>query len=353
MGLALVLPNVNTSQYGFTVNDAGEVVYGLGAVKGLGEGPIGSIVEARKSGPFKDMFDFCSRVDMRKVNKRALEAMIRAGALDDLGPGRAKMMASIEKATQQAGQISRNASAGMDDMFGDALVSSDDQDMFAEVRHLREWSDKQRLQAEKDTLGLYLTGHPFDQYEKEVRRFARTPIADLKADKGVQKVAGLLVAIRTMKNKRGQLMAFATLDDRSARMEIALFSEAFLENKELLQTDAVLILEGKVTYDDYSGSLKMRADTVMDMTQARRQFSKGLRLGVDKSQCGNGLLDELSQTLQPYRAPGCPISLDFSRPDARALVRLGDEWQVQPDDELLLSLRHLLGDDQVIMVYDD
>ena len=353
MGLALVLPNVNTSQYSFTVNDQGEVVYGLGAVKGLGEGPIESIVNARKDGPFKDMFDFCARVDMRKVNKRALEALIRAGALDDLGPGRARMMASIEKAVQQASQLSRNASAGMDDMFGETLVSSDDQDMFAEVRHLREWSEKQRLQAEKDTLGVYLTGHPFDQYEKEVRRFARTPIADLKADKGVQKVAGLLVAIRTMKNKRGQLMAFATLDDRSARMEIALFSETFLENRERLQTDAVLILEGKVTYDDYSGSLKMRADSVMDMTQARRQYSRGLRLAVDQQQCGNGLLDELGQTLQPYRGDGCPVSLDYSRSDARSLIRLGDAWQVSPEDELLLNLRHLLGDDRVAMMYDD
>jgi len=353
MKLDLVLPNVNTSQYSFTVNDEGQVVYGLGAIKGLGEGPIESIVEARKDGPFRDLFDLCARVDLRRVNKRALEAMIRAGALDDMGAGRALMMASIDKAVQQAGQLSRNASAGMGDLFGESLVSTGDDDPYEPVRHLREWSEKQRLQAEKETLGVYLTGHPFDEYEKEVRRFARTRIVDLQAGKGVQKVAGLLVAIRTMKNKRGQMMAFATLDDRSARMEIALFSEAFMDNREALQTDAVLIMEGKVTYDDYSGSLKMRADTVMNVAQARQSYSRGLRLSLEEKQCGNGLLDDLRNTLQPYRGSGCPVSVDFRREDARTTIRLGDDWQVEPDDDLLVNLRHLLGDDSVAMVYDD
>jgi len=161
MGLDLVLPDVNNSAYSFTVNDDAQVIYGLGAIKGLGEGPIESIVAAREEGgPFRDMFDFCARVDIRRVNKRAIEALIRAGALDKLGPGRAKMMASIDKAIQQAGQLSRNASAGMTDLFGEDLVSTGDEDPFADVAHLREWSDKRRLQAEKDTLGLYLTGHP-------------------------------------------------------------------------------------------------------------------------------------------------------------------------------------------------
>ena len=354
MGLDLVLPDVNNSAYSLTVNDDAQVIYGLGAIKGLGEGPIESIVAAREEGgPFRDMFDFCARVDIRRVNKRAIEALIRAGALDKLGPGRAKMMASIDKAIQQAGQLSRNASAGMTDLFGEDLVSTGDEDPFADVAHLREWSDKRRLQAEKDTLGLYLTGHPFDAYEKEVRRFVPSSIANLKPGKGTQRIAGLLVAVRTMKNRRGQPMAFVTLDDRSARMEVTLFSEAFIEHKDLLQADNVLIMEGRVSHDDYSGLLKMTADGVMDINRARREYSRGLRLCVEQPQCANGFLDELEDVLRPYRGLGCPVNLDYESQSARTLIRLGESWRVQPDDELLLSLRHLLGEDRVTLVYDD
>ncbi|KAA8980770.1 DNA polymerase III subunit alpha [Halospina sp. K52047b] len=354
MGLDLVLPDVNTSEFSFTVNDDGQVVYGLGAIKGLGEGPIESITAARQEdGAFRDMFDFCARVEMRKVNKRAIEALIRAGALDNLGPSRAKMMASIDKAIQQAGQLSRNANAGMGDLFGEDLVSTGDENPFADVAHLREWSDKQRLQAEKETLGLYLTGHPFDAYESEVRHFVPTPIANLQQGKGTQRIAGLVVAVRTMKNRRGQPMAFVTLDDRSARIEATLFTDAFMEYKDLLQADNVLILEGRISYDDYSGSLKMTADGVMDINAARRQYSHGIRLAVDRPQCANGFLDHLEEVLRPYRGNGCPVNLAYYSPDASTLIRLGEDWQVQPDDELLLSLRHLLGDDRVTLVYDE
>ena len=354
MGLELVLPDVNNSEYSFTVNNDAEVVYGLGAIKGLGEGPIESIVEARKQdGPFRDMFDFCARVELRRVNKRAIEALIRAGALDNLGPGRYRMIASIDRAIHQADQISRNADAGITDLFGEDLVSASEADPFADVAHLREWSDKQRLQAEKDTLGLYLTGHPFDAYEREVRRFVPSSIADLKPGKGTQRIAGLLVAVRTMKNRRGQPMAFVTLDDRSARMEVTLFSEAFVEHRDLLQQDNVLIMEGRVSHDDYSGSLKMTADGAMDINRARREYSGGLRLRVAQPQCGNGFLDELEDVLRRYRGRGCPVNLDYESPRARTLIRLGESWRVQPDDELLLSLRHLLGEDHVMLVYDE
>ncbi|MAL98894.1 MAG: DNA polymerase III subunit alpha [Alteromonadaceae bacterium] len=351
--LELVLPDVNTSEYTFTVNDAGEVVYGLGAIKGLGEGPIESLVAARRNGgPFRDLFDFCARVDMRKVNKRALEALIRAGALDKQGPSRAQLMASIEKAVQQAGQQSRNADAGMGDLFGEDLIPEGQDDPYVEVAHLREWSDKARLQGEKDTLGLYLTGHPFDEYEREVRRFAPNAIAQLKPGKGTQRIAGLLVAFRTMKNKRGQTMAFATLDDRSARIEIAMFSETFEQSREALQKDAVLIVEGNISYDDYNGSLKVRAEAVYDVAEARRRYSRGLKLAIDHKQLGNGLMDELTAVLRPYRAEGCRVSVDYARADARTQIQLGADWQVLPDDELLLGLRRLLGDDRVNLVYE-
>ncbi|SFM49111.1 DNA polymerase III subunit alpha [Marinobacter zhejiangensis] len=353
MKLDLVLPDVSTSEYTFTVNDEGQIVYGLGAIKGLGEGPIQSVVESRgDDGPYKDLFDFCRRVDLKKVNKRALEAMIRAGAMDKLGPGRAHLFASIDKALQQANQQSRNESAGMIDMFGEMLTGGDGEDLYADVANVREWPEKERLKGEKDTLGLYLTGHPFDEYEREVRRFVRCSIADLKPNKSPQRVAGLVVAQRTMKTKSGSTMCFITLDDRSGRIEATLFSEAFYENRELLGSDQVIVVEGQVSHDDYSGQMKMRVSTVMDVATARQKFSKGLKLALVSSQLQNGMLDKLDGILRPYRCDGSPVWIEYRSDQAQTRIELGESWRIQPNDELLLELKYLVGDRAVELVYD-
>jgi DNA polymerase-3 subunit alpha len=353
MKLDLLVPDVSRSAYTFTVNDQGQIVYGLGAIKGLGEGPIESIVEAAKAGPFQDIFDFCRRVDLKKVNKRAMEALIRSGAMDKLGADRAKLMASIDKAIQQADQQSRNDAAGMVDMFGEMLEGGgDDEDTYADVAHVREWPEKERLKGEKDTLGLYLTGHPFDEYEREVRRFVRCSIADLKPNKSPQRVAGLVVAQRTMKTKTGSTMCFITLDDRSARIEATLFSEAFFENRELLQSDQVIVVEGQVSHDDYSGQMKMRVSSVMDVATARQQFSRGIKLALRSEQLQNGLLDKLDDTLRPFRSEGSPVWIEYRSAEASTRIELGESWRVQPDDTLLFELKHLVGDQSVELVYD-
>ena len=353
MGLDLLVPDVSRSAYTFTVNDEGQIVYGLGAIKGLGEGPIDSIVAAAEDGPFEDMFDFCRRIDLKKVNKRALEALIRCGAMDKLGAGRAQLTASIGKAIQQADQQSRNDAAGMVDMFGEMLhAGGEDEDPYVDAANVREWPEKQRLKGEKDTLGLYLTGHPFDEYEKEVRRFVRSSIADLKPNKSPQRVAGLVVAQRTMKTRTGSTMCFITLDDRSARVEATLFSEAFFENRELLQSDQVIVVEGQVSHDDYSGQMKMRVNSVMDVATARQQFSRGIKLSLRENQLHNGLLEKLGDTLQPFRSEGSPVWIDYRSDQASARIELGESWRVQPDDNLLFELRHLAGNDAVELVYD-
>ena len=353
MGLELLVPDVSRSEYTFTVNDDGAIVYGLGAIKGLGEGPIGSIQAGRADGePYQDIFDFCRRVDLKKVNKRAMEALIRSGAMDKLGAGRAQLMTSIDKAIQQAGQQSRNESVGMTDMFGDMLMGGEDGDPYSDVANVREWPKKERLKGEKDTLGLYLTGHPFDEYEKEVRRFVRSSIADLKPARQPQRVAGLVVAQRSMKTRTGSTMAFITLDDRSARIEATLFSEAFFENRELLQSDQVIVVEGQVSHDDYSGQMKMRVSSVMDVGTARQQFSRGLKLAIHADQLQNGLLDKLDSTLRPFRCEGSPVWIEYSSDNASTRIELGESWRVQPDDDLLLELKYLVGDQSVELVYD-
>src|SRR5690606_12687853 len=219
MKLKLLPPDVNSGEFHFTVDDAGNIIYGLGAIKGLGEGPVESIIAARnEGGPFKDLFDFCARVDPRKVNKRALEALIRSGAADNLGPAisldqdRAVMFAAMAEAVKPAEQSAANSSAGIMDLFGEVVPSgSGNEDVYREFHRVRPWSIKERLHAEKETLGLYLTGHPIDEYDTELNHLVSSRIAELKPEKSAQTVAGLVVAQRVMKTKRGDSMAFVTL----------------------------------------------------------------------------------------------------------------------------------------------
>jgi DNA polymerase-3 subunit alpha len=240
----------------------------------------------------------------------------------------------------------------MDDMFGE-VISDENEDVYAETENIREWSEKERLKLEKDTLGLYLTGHPFDEYEREVRQFAKTPIADIQPGKGNINIAGLIVAVRTMKNKKGNTMAFVTIDDRTARTEIAFFSDSYEQNRELLISDTILVVEGEVSIDDSSGSTKMRVNAAYDILSARMRHAKSLYLKVDEGVFVNGFLNELEQTLTPYKGEGCKVSIDYHRSDARSMIELGNDWQVKPTDELIQGLRYVLGDTNVKMRYRD
>ncbi|MEL0166870.1 MAG: DNA polymerase III subunit alpha [Pseudomonadaceae bacterium] len=366
MKLRIKAPDVNVSEFKFTVDDAGDVVYGLGAIKGVGEGPVETIVETRKSGgPFNDLFDFCARVDLKRINKRVMEALIRSGALDRLGPffaeevqayqkqidrNRAALMSAMEEAIASAEQTARSADSGHDDLFGDLLGPSTERDVYEPYRKVREWTFKERLRGEKETLGLYLTGHPIDEYEREIRRFARQRILDLKPSRDSQTIAGLVFDMRVMKNKRGDKVGFVTLDDRSARIEVSLFSEAYNAAQALLQKDAMLVVEGEVAVDDFSGGMRVRAKRVMSLEEARTGLLDSVRVNLDGTRHDAGALTRMAGLLQQYRG-GCPVTIEYQRADAAALLRLGDEWRVEPADDLLQSLRDQLGKDSVSLHY--
>jgi len=352
MKLPLKLPDVNSGEFMFTVNEAGEIIYGLGAIKGLGEGPIENLIAARSSGgPFKNLFDFCARTDPRKVNKRALEALIRAGAFDNLGEDRAILMASMQEAVRAAEQSASNLDSGIGDLFGDVVPDASEGDVYADFRQMRPWTTKQRLEGEKETLGLYVTGHPIDDYERELRRFVPNRINDLKADNNTQTVAGLLVGFRTMRNKRGDNMAFALLDDRSARIEIALFADTYSEFREKLVKDTIIVIEGSVSFDDYAGTLKMRAKTVRTLLEARSQNVRALELHLSEADFRGDFSAEFQRLLEGGRNGGCPIVIQYRRHGASARLRLPEPWRVQPSDELIQRLRDRYGAERVRLSY--
>ena len=353
MGIPPALPDVNSGEYMFTVNDEGVIIYGLGAIKGVGEGPIEAIVSARaEGGPFKDLFDFCERVGAKKLNKRVLEALVRSGALDNMGAHRAVLWEAIPDALKAADQSARNQDAGMFDLFGAAEEESDS-DPYEKYQRVREWTDKERLQGEKDTLGLYLTGHPIDEYESELRNFISKKIVEVQPVRGAtQKMAGLVVDLRLKKTKKGDPICFVTLDDRSARIDVTLYGETYDQARNMINKDAVLIVEGEVAEDNFSGGIKVKGSKVLDIPQARAQYANSVEISCDASHLAGRRLKELSDILQSYRGNGSlPVTLRFRREDAAATLKLGSGWAVQANDDLIIKLMDKFGGDAVRLRY--
>ncbi|ODS24653.1 DNA polymerase III subunit alpha [Candidatus Endobugula sertula] len=371
MKLTLLPPDVNQSDFRFTVDKDNQIIYGLGAIKGLGEGPVDNIIEARKSGPFTDLFDFCARIDARKVNKRALEALVRSGSFDTIGPDadnrnrdldktRSILFAALGEAVKTAEQQQANANAGIVDLFVDTLPGQgkDNEAPYLNFHNTRRWSVKERLNGENDTLGLYLTGHPIDEYEEEVKHFVSARISDLVADKNIIKIAGLVIAMRIMKTKRGDTMGFITLDDRTGRMEVAVFTDTYHEYRDKLVKGTLLVVEGQVSHDDYNGGLKMRADKIIPLEQARQEQLRSINIHWESRQLISGCIQQLKDILSHYRLPensnkgGCQVMIDYERSDAKAKLLLSHQWRVQPVDELILRLKDAFGDNKLTLGYE-
>jgi len=357
MKLALKLPDVNEGQYMFTVNLHGDIIYGLGAIKGLGEGPVSSILHARTAGgPFADLFDFCARTDPRKANRRALEAMIRSGALDSLHVERWVLLAALDDALKAAEQSASNRDSGIDDLFGEVVPSQHhgNGDVYAAFRAVRAWSDKERLGGERDTLGLYISGHPIDEYRTEVRKFAPNRIADLSPDShgnhGNQVIVGLIMATRTVNSRRGTL-GVMTLDDSSGQIEVTLFSEAYSEFRALLVKDTIVIAEGRVSTDDKTGKLAMRASGLRSLAAARQSKVSDLTIEVCAEMVNEQFAALLEKTLAGATGGSCPVSLLYRQPHNSARIRLGARWRVVPSDELIQELRAVVGAQGVVLQY--
>ncbi|UAL45034.1 DNA polymerase III subunit alpha [Shewanella inventionis] len=352
MGLPLIPPDVNKGLFKFTVDDDLNIVYGIGAIKGVGEGPVESILEARKNGPFVDLFDFCARVDLKKLNKRVIEKLILAGALDTLGPHRASMMATLPEAISAAAQHAKAEAIGQHDMFG--LLNSEPEDSKQNFVQCTPWPDKIWLEGERETLGLYLTGHPINQYLKELKQYTNGRLKDIHpTERGkTVKAAGLVVATRVMITKRGSKMGLVTLDDKSARLEIMLFTEPFEKFGHLLEKDRILICEGDVSFDDFSGGNRMNARNVIEIGEARSHFAKAVEINVQGNEVTPEWLEQFEQTLTPWRNGAVPVVINYVKPEASGKITLGDEWRVNPSDELMLALESMLGSNNVKITFN-
>jgi DNA polymerase III subunit alpha len=349
LDLRVLPPDINTSGYRFQPMNANEIRYGLGAVKGSGEGAAEHIVAIRSaSGPFTSLFDFCDRVDKSLVNKRALEVLAKSGAFDSLHADRARVFASLGMAMERAEQAARDTlQTGL--FADDEVVNSE-----PELVKVRGWDKLETLTHEKAALGLYLSGHPFEAYSKELRNIARTPLAKAFPKQEKQLLAGIITGVRVQMGKRGK-MCFVTIDDASSSMDVMVFAEVFDANRHWLKEDQLVVVEGRVSEDrrsgeaEYIGGLRTVADALFDLSEARKRYARRLAISLN----GEADAAKLMDSLRPYKQAGSiPVAIEYTCGANRGRLTLGEEWRVWPHEQLMAKLASWIPSEKVRWEYD-
>ncbi len=363
MGLKVEPPDVNESQYMFTVSGREAIRYGLGAIKGVGQAAIESmLIEREQNGLFHDLGELCRRLDLNKISRRMLEALIRSGALDSLRANRATLMHQLSGAIQAADQSSKAEAAGQSDLFGLAESSGlapEAEELMRES--LPDWSEAVRLAGERETLGLYLTGHPITEFERELKPITSGRIGEIGGARPVGAseggwrrpgrnvtVAGLVLEVR----RRGGRNSFV-LDDRSGRMEVTLFDDVYEQYRGLVARDAILVVDGTLRWDDFIEDWRLSAKRILDLAQAREQYARGLVLSWPEHSNGDSrqLVAAIEQALAPSRGGRCQVAVRFARDGAMATLQFGDEWAVRPSTDLLDRLAQIVGHKGVELQY--
>lgn len=347
-GLEVLPPSVNMSLYHFHASDERTIVYGLGAIKGVGEQAMQSVIDSRqKEGPYRDLFDFCHRIDLKKINKRTLEALIRAGALDCLGIERSSLMAQLPEAVQAAEQARSNRETGIMDLFGEV-----EEVQRKPAKPVKPWSDEVRLKGEKDTLGLYLTGHPIDVYRNELKAFIPSKINELTPTRrGVTTVfAGLVVDVANFPNRM-----VVTLDDGTARIEVSANHERFQRFKDIVQTEKVVVIEGEIYEREGFDRPMGRLTKAFSLNEIRQKRANSIQIHLHTEHLSKTLSQDLQTMLLPYcnvdLCTHIPVILHLDYAYAQAELHLGIQWKVAPLDEALVKLRDYFGKENLHIEY--
>ena len=357
MGLSVLPPDLNASGYDFTIAGDRVIRYGLGAVRGVGAQAVEALVQERtRGGPFAGLEELCQRIDLARVNRRVLEALIRAGSMDSLGANRATLMASLDAAVLGGEQTTRDSAAGQDDLFGGGAVVA------VAPAALPEWPESLRLAGERETLGLFLTGHPIQRFEADLPRLVSGRLVDLVSERapvagegprfsGGRQVsaAGLIYELR----KRNGRSSFV-LDDRTGRIEVTLFEDVATQYRDLLLKDAVVLVEGSLRFDDFSNAWRIAGKRITLLDSLREKQARRLVLRwPDPSRAQSGAFLSRLQTVLRASGPGpCEVLVRYRGEQARCTLALGADWAIRPTPTLIDELESLVGREGLQLLYD-
>jgi len=361
MKLSVLPPDVNESVYAFKVASDSSVRYGMGAIKGVGAAAVEAMIAERKAnGPFKSLADLCKRIDLQRVNRRVLEAMIRSGCFDRIGPNRATLMAELDGAMQMGEQNSRAISTGQVDFFGIGTgAGSDTPEQRQAGPVLPDWSESVRLAGERETLGLFLTGHPITAYEPDLKFLVSSRLVDAggprpaAAAEGGRSwggkpatVAGLVLEIRRRPNR-----VILILDDRTGRLEVSLYDEVFQQHRDIIVKDAILVVEGTLRFDDFIEAWRLQAKSMMDIDRARERFARRLWIRWPAEFDTPKGMARFEELLKPHLRGSCAVSIVVNRPDYSGRLNLANNWSIRPSREFLDKLTTLVGRDGWYLAY--
>jgi len=366
MGLKVMPPNINSGRFRFSVDDSGSIVYGLGAIRNLGQGQIERIIAAREQAPFKSLSDLCRRTGSQALNQRALEILIDSGACDEFAEGetgavRGRLRHCLPAVLQASEQYQQDQAFGIANLFAGTEDGADVESTVPAAPEEKEWDNHAMLEAERECLGYYLSGHPIEEYLPELENFAPTRLQGARASKRNQLLAGMLADFRIRRRDSGN-MGILTLDDGSARLEAVMYDPELKQVQDRLQKYTIVVVEGRVVDDEFSGGLRIRVKNVMTLDEARARHKCKLALVLNQTELSGNFCGQLASILEPYRRNGkgkgnghgyCNVIVNYHRGDMRGCIMLGPDWAVAPADDLVRSLRMEFGRDQVLLQYEN
>ena len=352
----LVRPSINRSEYGFSVLSEHEILYGLGAIKGVGKSTVESIILERKdNGNYTSLNNFCKRLEKERINRRVLEALIKSGAMDDLGSYRSDLSSSLDDAIKTSDQSARDAAAGQEDMFG---IAESNVKRDSKKRKTKEWDELTVLKKEKESLGLYLSGHPFKFVKEHSDQFTNGSLREIceKNPPSIEEnqyqtkqtdvvISGLISDIK----KRGNRIT-VTLDDSSARIDVVFFKESYFKNKEFLRKDEIILVDGKLRFDQFSSSWQVNAEKVRMIDDVIEEKARILTIDLDENH-NYLLIEKIKNALTASEQGECQVAINYENSSAIGRVELGDDWKILPTTKLRKDLEELIGKNSFNLSY--
>ena len=350
LGLSIQSPDINQGSLKFAVDSDGSIIYGLGAVKGVGEKALENILDERSlNGAFTDLMSFCRRVDSQKVNKKTFEALICAGALDSFGSARSQLFGQLPQAMEAAGQHIANLSSGQNDMFGLPLT----EEIVSLKSGFPTWTARKALEMERHSLGFYLTGHPMAHHRSEISQLVSESIAQTRpTPERVVTLSGLVQGLRTFQNRRGETMAFFQLDDGTGFADVSVFPDTYGQFRSALSSNGIVLTRGLTGVDDRSGLLSLKIEGIWTLKEARERALTSLSVSLPQGVAGAKIIQDLQGMLRKFVPGPTNINIEYLNQEGDSLsMSLGDQWRVQPDEDLIESLLTLAGESGVKFLY--
>lgn len=351
LGLKILPPNINLGKYYFYVMK-GKIIYGLGAIKGVGIKNIQSIIiDRNKNGFFKDFFDFCLRIDIKKLNRRVLEKLIFSGALDCLNLHRSIMFESIDKVIKTSKQYVNNNITGQKDMF-ESLILIENKNFFTYYEGLKSWSKKLYFKGEIETLGRYISGNPINSYRKKIKKYINLiKLKNIYPSEIINTIIGLILSFKILTNKNNQQIGICTIDDGTGILDLIMFNNIFKKYQCLLEKNNIIIAKGKVIFDYFNKKIKMNVSKIIEFKKLNKKYNYGLNIFINKKYINKSIINNFINLIKENKGT-IPINIIFKNKNFCFRLTFGENWRIKPSENLIINFQKIFGNKKIKFLFN-